>query len=119
MKTICNTTQCRRIIGVLRKIRKLFTRRGSWCQGVSHEYKWEGNEFNYNHIVSYCLVGAIQHYMDSYETKENISSELAKTIGKPDGGFPVIVRWNDMPSRRKRDVLRLIDKTIKRLSHER
>lgn len=83
---------------------KSFIEEYGWCQG------------NYrNDLGQFCVMGAVQTACaDSYSTEDDVLEVLRSSL-LPNGVTTntSLVAWNDMDTRRKRDVVRLFDRAIR------
>ena len=81
-----------------------------WCQGSY-----------VNGAGHYCIYGALRSCTSySWESAEELAKDLSYNLTKAPVKFDSdsLINWNDERTRRKRDVIRLIDRTIRNLETE-
>lgn len=91
---------------ILRAARDRVSVRGSWCQGMF-----------YDGSGAHCAIGWLRAVAPPRE-RERVTHILATEVLMPilsRGGWQNVEEWNDEPSRRRRDVVRLFDRAIARL----
>jgi hypothetical protein len=111
---------------ILKKTRKLIEGRGRWAQDYS-SYTEDGRicESFEKEAFSFCLAGAVEKVVGKHKTVETPMKALADTIVsqgykafKLASNLDIVVSYNDHKGRSKRQVLAVLDKTIKRLVKE-
>jgi hypothetical protein len=77
-----------------------------WCQRAFHRRLGERNR--------YCAIGAVYAASQQLGSPARLEAELALTFSL--GGYSVTL-WNDDPSRKKKEVLELFERTIERITN--
>ena len=105
---------------VLKRVRKLFTNEKRWCQGcygLTQDHKEVDNEFGLGEQepVQFCLLGAIHYYTDDpvsgYEVRDKCRGALEACLARTGG----VIGFNDYPRRTHEQILRFLDRAIKKL----
>lgn len=105
---------------ILLDARSLLARRSGWCQKELH--------INKNGRDSYCMLGAVSmaargHALNAYDINSSINREegaviqaLLLALGSPNNiDAELIVKFNDKSTRRKHEVLSLMDRAMEHL----
>jgi hypothetical protein len=100
---------------ILLDTRSLLARRGGWCKGTLHENK--------NKRDSYCVYGAVRRVAQHHNVNlalhpdgHAVIQAILLALGEPQGFDPEpIAKFNDVKSRRKHEVLSLLDRAIEYL----
>ena len=71
-----------------------------WCQGSYTNYQGH-----------HCVVGALR--VVDWDNQDELVQLLRQNLSNPNRG---VVEWNDQSTRRKRDVIRLYNRTIRNLA---
>ncbi len=105
-----------RELAILDEMMRLLSRRGGWCQDDYEDFS--------DHHSSYCLIGALGEaedgdshlYEDGCPSDRKIGSHVVAAMARRIRGrrglaldsVEKIVLWNDVASRRRSDVLKLL-----------
>jgi hypothetical protein len=100
---------------ILLDTRSLLARRGGWCKGTLHENK--------NKRDSYCIYGALKTVARQHGVNlllnpngHTLVQSILLALGEPKCIDPgPIAKFNDVKSRRKHEVLNLLDRAIEYL----
>lgn len=96
--------ETKEVVAKLTKVKDLLNEFG-WCRGKYTDTSGR-----------HCIWGAVREV--DWDHQDLLTDLLSLNIINQDYPFVELTEWNDMDTRRKRDVIRLIDRTIKNLEDD-